>query len=414
MNTLLQLVVTGLLSGLASGQAPQQDPDRSCITCHGAEAKQALSSVHAASGIGCITCHGGNPGEVDVARAHGERLRPLSSASDAVESCGSCHSDVNQMRHLGLRTDQLSLYWTSQHGARLALENDAEVATCTSCHGSHEVLAADDPLSPVHPRRQPETCGKCHSDAQKMVGHGLASDQAAAFRESVHGRALLDQAHPAAPSCTSCHGSHGALPPRVSEVESTCGQCHATVQRFYERSPHAGTAGAQAPVACTACHGDHGTLEPSTDMFLQPVEGGCIACHSEPADPGLAVARTLDSDLRKLESTIGDADGAIAAAAERGLFLGIERGYLEEARGLLVRARTMTHAVDPDALDDVLNRGQAMVDQTMESLATKQRIFRDRKIFTAIFFAVSIAFAIALAMHASELAGRWRRAGGGP
>ncbi|MFM8774931.1 MAG: hypothetical protein ACKOFP_14155 [Actinomycetota bacterium] len=31
---------------------------------------------------------------------------------------------------------------------------------------------------------------------------------------------------------------------------------------------------------------------------------------------------------------------------------------------------------------------------------------------TAIFFAVSVAFAIALAMHASDLAGRWKRAGG--
>ena len=148
------------------------------------------------------------------------------------------------------------------------------------------------------------------------------------------------------------------------------------------------------------------------DMFLQPVEGGCIACHFEEYDRGLAVARTLDRDVRRLEATIVEADTAIAAAAERGLFLGIERGYLEEARGLLVRARTMTHALDPDALDDVLNRGQAMVDQTMESLGTKNRILRDRKIFTAIFFAVSIAFAIALAMHASELSGRWRKLGG--
>lgn len=414
MKTLLRLAVTVVLAGFAVGQAPKLEADRNCIACHGSEAKQALASVHASAGIGCITCHGGNSGEVDVARAHGDTLRALSSPSAAVESCGSCHSDANQMQRLGLRTDQLSLYWTSQHGARLALENDAEVATCISCHGSHEVLAADDPLSPVHPRRQPETCGRCHSDAAKMVEHGLPADQATAFRESVHGFALLAQSHPAAPSCTSCHGSHGALPPRVSEVESACGQCHSTVQRFYEQSPHAQLAGAKASVACTTCHGDHGTLEPSTEMFLKPVEGGCVVCHSEPTDPGLTVARTLDSDIRALQATIDSADGEIAAAAERGLFLGIERGYLEEARGLLVRARTMTHAVDPDALDDVLNRGQAMVDQTMENLATKQRIFRDRKIFTGIFFAVSIAFAIALAMHASELAGRWRRAGGGP
>jgi len=408
----LRALLLALLASLALAQGGTDAEDRACITCHGEQAKQSLASVHAGARIGCVTCHGGTPGEVEANKAHGDRLRKLSNPREAVESCGSCHSDVNQMRHFGLRTDQLSLYWTSQHGARLALENDASVATCTSCHGSHSILASDDPLSPVHPRRQPETCGKCHSDAEKMVGHGLPADQVESFRTSVHGAALLEGAHPAAPSCTSCHGSHGALPPRVSEVESTCGACHATVQRHYETSPHAAAAGAKTPVACTACHGDHDAFAPSTDMFLQPVQGSCIACHSEDHDKGLAVARTLDADVRGLEATIGAADGAIAAAAERGLFLGVERSYLEEARGLLVRARTMTHTLDPDALDDVLNRGQAMVDQTMESLATKNRIFRDRKIFTAIFFAVSVAFAIALAMHASDLAGRWKRAGG--
>jgi hypothetical protein len=402
------------LTPLASAHDRVGDADRACITCHGEQAKQALTSVHAGAGIGCITCHGGNAGEVEAEKAHGDSLRTLSSARASVESCGSCHSDVNQMSRFGLRTDQLTLYWTSQHGERLALERDETVATCTSCHGSHAVVEADDPLSPVHPRRQPETCGQCHSDAERMVAHGLPADQEESFRTSVHGAALLDKAHPAAPSCTSCHGSHGALPPRATEVETTCGQCHSVVQQYYERSPHAASAGAKVPVACAACHGDHGTLAPTTDMFLQPVEGGCIACHSEEGDRGLSVARTLDADVRTLQATIAEADGAIAAAAERGLFLGIERSYLEEARGLLVRARTMTHTLDPDALDDVLNRGQAMVDQTMESLATKHRVFRDRKIFTAIFFAVSVAFAIALTMHARELAGRWRRAGGAP
>lgn len=412
MKLALGLLVLGLVPDMSSALGDAKDEDRACITCHGEQAKQALTSLHAGAGIGCITCHGGHAGEVEADKAHGQQLRKLSSAREEVESCGSCHSDVTQMRHFGLRTDQLSLYWTSRHGARLALEDDESVASCTSCHGSHGIVKSDDPLSPVHPRRQPETCGRCHSDAEAMVQHGLPADQAASFRASVHGQTLLEKSHSAAPSCTSCHGSHGALPPRVSEVESTCGQCHSTVQRHYERSPHAAAAGAKTPVTCTTCHGDHGTFEPSTDMFLQPVEGGCIACHFEESDRGLAVARTLDRDVRRLEATIVEADTAIAAAAERGLFLGIERGYLEEARGLLVRARTMTHALDPDALDDVLNRGQAMVDQTMESLGTKNRIFRDRKIFTAIFFAVSIAFAIALAMHASELSGRWRKLGG--
>ena len=46
-------------------------------------------------------------------------------------------------------------------------------------------------------------------------------------------------------------------------------------------------------------------------MFLQPVEGGCIACHFEESDRGLAVARTLDRDVRRLDATIVEATGQV-------------------------------------------------------------------------------------------------------
>jgi hypothetical protein len=393
-------------------QSPASQPrTANCVTCHGAEALQARASVHTRAAIDCITCHGGNPGEVEVARAHGTALRSLKNPREAVDTCGTCHSDVDRLRNFGLRTDQLSLYWTSQHGAQLALKEDANVATCVSCHGSHGVLAPSDPLSPVHPQRQVETCGRCHGDEKLMAQYGLPATQPEAYRTSVHGQALLEDAHPAAPSCTDCHGSHGALPPRVGEVEQVCGQCHSVVQDYYDKSPHAKSAGATGSVQCTACHSNHGVQKPTLERFVGDAEGHCGACHTEPGDKALAVGRTLHDDVEKLGQTIHEAELAVDKAGERGLFLGIERGYLDDARGLLVRARTMTHSLDPAALDDVLNRGQGMVNKTLEDLATKNRIFRDRKIFTAIFFAVSLAFAIALAMHARELAGRRKRVG---
>ena len=48
------------LTPLASAHDRVGDADRACITCHGEQAKQALTSVHAGAGIGCITCHGGH------------------------------------------------------------------------------------------------------------------------------------------------------------------------------------------------------------------------------------------------------------------------------------------------------------------------------------------------------------------
>jgi hypothetical protein len=410
MSALATFVLVALATP-ALAQRPPAGRSESCEVCHGAEARLLRASVHAGA-IDCVTCHGGVPGQVEVAKAHGPDLRPLGDARSAVESCGGCHSDVETIRSYGLQTDQLSLYRTSRHGAKLAEDADAPVASCVTCHGSHTVLRATDPLSPVHPRRQPETCGACHADAARMSAAGLEPEVVDAFRGSVHGRELLERENRAAPTCSDCHGSHGAVPPRTGEVRQVCGQCHSVVQRFYDESPHARLAG-DDEVRCTACHDHHATPPATPDLFVGAEPGRCGQCHSGDGDPAVEVARRLRADVDGLAAAIGEVDDAIAREARRGLFLGEERGYLEEARGLHVRAKTMTHTLSTAALDDVLNRGRSMVQMTRESLATKDRVFRDRRIYTAIFFAVSIAFAIALSMYAHALAGRWKRATGG-
>jgi hypothetical protein len=257
-NIVAALVVA---SSLAWSQAAERA--NNCVTCHGLEAKLAATSVHGKAGVDCITCHGGVDHEIDVAKAH-VGMKKLDDPRDAVASCGTCHSDLDRMRTFGLRTDQLSLYWTSRHGQKLAADGDPNVATCVTCHGSHDVLHVRDPRSLVHARNQIETCGACHGDAKLMGQYGLPSDVVTQYRSSVHGRALHDDNHSAAPSCTDCHGSHGALPPRTADVEMVCGQCHTVVQNFYDSSPHATSGGAKNAIQCTACHDNHGTTRPSS------------------------------------------------------------------------------------------------------------------------------------------------------
>jgi len=397
-----------LLLALAAGPAAAQraEPASNCGVCHGKEAREFRDSIHVRGGLTCIACHGGSPDAMDPAGAHGDDLDPLRDRRTAVESCGSCHADVGRMRTFGLRTDQLSLYRTSQHGMKLAEDGDAAVATCTSCHGAHDVLSAKNPLSPVSPARQVQTCGSCHADAELMGGYGIPADTVAKYRESVHGQALIEQGSSAAPACTDCHGSHGALPPRFDDVGEVCGHCHSTVEAFFAESPHATTRGAS--VQCVSCHSNHDVRRPSAAMFEGEDEGHCGSCHS-PGDAGMLVASALHEDLDELATTIADAESAVRSAGGRGLFLGAERGYLDEARGLLVRSRTMTHSLSPEALDDILNRGHGMVGQTMEGLATKNRIFRDRKIYTGIFLGISLAFAIVLWMYGGALRARGTR-----
>lgn len=394
----------------ASAQRVHASRDDNCAVCHGRENLAFQDSIHRRGGLSCRDCHGGVAGPLDVAEAHGAELRALDDPRAAVESCGTCHSDVERMRAFGLRTDQLSLYWTSQHGQKLAADGDLEVATCTTCHGAHGVLAARSPLAPTSPLNQVETCGKCHADAARMAPHGVSSDTVGSFRSSVHGRALIEEGSSAAPTCSDCHGSHGATPPRFDSIEQVCGHCHSTVDTFFAESAHATSPTATVP--CTACHSSHDVQPPSPEMFRGDAPGHCGSCHAE-GDAGLVVANRLFDDLAALDTTIRDAAEAVRQAGGRGLFLGDERGYLTEARGLLVRARAMTHALSPEALDEVLNRGNGMVAQTLEGLATKRRIFRDRKIYTSIFLGISLAFALVLWMYGAELRNRGRRPGTG-
>jgi hypothetical protein len=312
------------------------------------------------------------------------------------------------MRLYGLRTDQLSLYATSQHGKKLAEDPQSDVATCVSCHGSHEVLAPTDTRSPIHKFNQVETCGACHGDPERMDRHGLRHDVIEKYTGSVHGKALLEQGHPAAPACTDCHGSHGAAPPRVREIETVCGQCHSVVQDYFEQGPHAPSATGTATVQCASCHGNHAVSPPSNAMFLGEGEGHCAACHDAEVGTALAVADRLHTDVTSFEASILEAEEAIRAASEHGLFLGPESGYLGDARSLLVRARSLTHTLSTEVLDDALNRGDAMVATAMENLSMKQRGLRDRKIFTGLFFGVALAFCIALLLYAREIRGRWK------
>ncbi len=68
----------------------------------------------------------------------------------SAESCGACHSEY------------LTTFRDSFHGKANDL-GFVSGATCSDCHTPHSNLAADDPLSSVHPDNLSETCGECHA-----------------------------------------------------------------------------------------------------------------------------------------------------------------------------------------------------------------------------------------------------------
>ncbi len=249
-SSLLALAAALTLSAQPSG------PDAACFACHGrkpaasAKGKQAPfvdkakfeASIHA--GNGCVSCHA----DLDAATHPGVKLAPV--------DCASCHEKPSKT------------YEASTHG-RARKAGNAGAAGCAECHGTHEIVKATAPSSPVRRENLHITCGQCHPDV------------VAEMDASVHGQAAAAGIREA-PVCTDCHSDHAieglksASPMKVSQM--VCSRCHGSsrmnakfdlpdnrVTTFFE-SYHgmAAKMGSANAANCASCHGYHLVL-PASD-----------------------------------------------------------------------------------------------------------------------------------------------------
>ena len=238
-----------------------------CLTCHSTQGDSVVASVHQA--LDCRECHGGEksyavpPQHLEqFARGRGGSAPPFDHGAsfagkprrkDLPALCGGCHADVERMNPFGLRTDQLARYKVSGHGKALYGREDERVAVCTDCHGPpHAVLAADHPQSRTHPLNVPDTCGACHEDRSLMDEYDLSAEVVVEYRQSVHGRLLLEQHDTGAPTCATCHGNHSATPPGFATVGAVCGQCHEQDADLFAGSAHGEL---EDHPGCVSCHG---------------------------------------------------------------------------------------------------------------------------------------------------------------
>lgn len=144
-----------------------------CASCHEAASQDYLNSVHAREfargNLGapvCTDCHGEHhilgPDDPEA---------PIASVNLAQQVCGDCHGSVKLAERYGWTQDRLTTFEESFHG--LALRGGAvEVVNCASCHGHHEVRAAEDAASMVHADNIAQTCGRCHEGANERFAQG--------------------------------------------------------------------------------------------------------------------------------------------------------------------------------------------------------------------------------------------------
>jgi len=276
-SALIVVMVAGLAIGATAPAAAPSADDATCLACHGqktaprksgkgpkappfVDASVFSDSVHA--GNGCASCHS----DVDLASHPGKPVGPV--------VCATCHDKPS------------ATYEASVHGkARQAGNTGA--AQCTDCHGVHNIIKANAPLSPVNRDNLGKTCGQCHPDVVEAV------------RGSIHGQAMAAGVREA-PSCIDCHSDHqieslkGANATKVSA--QVCSRCHASarmnakfdlpnnrVSTFMD-SYHgmAAKMGSTTAANCASCHGFHSILpasDPKSSVNKANLLATCQKCH---------------------------------------------------------------------------------------------------------------------------------------
>ena len=262
-----------------------------CAECH-ADAQQAYAhSLHstakpgAAQAANCQDCHGG----AHEILAAADDKSPVNHANIPA-TCGRCHGQKFLMESNGESGQPFISYQQSVHG--LAIEKGSKkAAVCTDCHGSHEILPANNAKSPIYKFNVPSTCGKCHGTVQQTID------------ESIHGQAIA-RGNGLAPVCTDCHGIHSIkahIDPNSSVSEqniarTTCARCHEGVrlsQEFgvaggrvstYLDSYHglASEGGSVVVANCASCHGVHNILpssDPRSTINKANLDATCGQCH---------------------------------------------------------------------------------------------------------------------------------------
>jgi len=359
----------------------------SCLDCHsalpdalGVTQEKFSQDIHAQKGLTCVSCHGGDPASDDPDKAMSRKAgwKGKVDRKQIPQLCGSCHSDPAYIRQFNpsLRTDQLDQYRTSVHGKRLA-SGDTKVAVCTDCHSVHDLRAPIDPRSTVNSVNVANTCAHCHSDASYMKGYAIPTDQFAKYSTSVHHEAMAVRGDLSAPTCSTCHGNHGAAPPGVDKVQNVCSNCHAFQAQMYDKSSHKKAFEAASLPGCVVCHSNHGIVHP-TDAYLGtgPV-AVCMRCHT-PGDKCDQARATLQSGLIRLDDAIKDADQVLGVAYSSGMEVSEARLGQDQARDSLTKARVTIHSFRADLVDQDIQAGMKVVAKDLQA-GNEAMIERDRR-----------------------------------
>ncbi|MDP2766121.1 MAG: NapC/NirT family cytochrome c [Candidatus Methanoperedens sp.] len=203
----------------------QYEEDISCYHCHSKQVNEFQKSVHFNKNL-CTDCHGGEKhiiGTIISVNVMSENFTGVPHRTKISDMCSKCHG-----KETGMYKE--SIHWKE-------LEKGVEIAaTCTDCHGVHDILSSINPKSLTYPGNVPLMCSGCHENQTKMQAwyDGIKTDWFDTYKKSYHYKAYLLGGKVLA-TCSDCHENHDirpAIDPKSAinqaNLPATCGKtgCH--------------------------------------------------------------------------------------------------------------------------------------------------------------------------------------------
>ena len=444
---------------------PRVDQEREYWTSHHGEALRRGDDKVAT----CVDCHG----------THGIR-RPGDASSPVyptrvAETCAKCHADPQRMApyHLPsgppLPTDQYDGWKRSVHAAAMQEKGDLSAPTCNDCHGNHGA-------TPPGVGSISFVCGQCHGREaelfrQSAKSHAFAehdellrdagADGCAACHDPPEPQASLKGVHGFG-ECTTCHGNHAVVAPRVTMLAPVagipCASCHEPVgavapvvpepqarrrnylalrDRLLAEASRRGLAGAARydwlidRARSLPTHTDVGedgarrqrpefarlfakfrlgktsvgVRDPRSGHLVRQPLRRCVDCHAaEESSKGFTSARTLAARLQQLTATIGRAERIVLAAKRGGVPTSDAAERIDAAIDAQIQMQVLVHGFDPGGAFAAKHREG--IDHAQAALAAGQRAldeleFRHRGL--AVSLAVIALVLVALALKIRQL-----------
>jgi predicted CXXCH cytochrome family protein len=212
---------------------------------------------------------------------------------------------------------------------------------------------------------------------------------------SVHAAALLKRGDTSAPTCNSCHGSHGATPPGVTDVVNVCAQCHVREAQLFRASPKKDIFDALGQAECLACHSNHRIESPSDSLIGLEKGAVCAECHDETGESA-ATIRTMRGDLDRLSAGLSSADAVLTRAERAGMLVDEGRAALRDAREHQVQTRVLVHSFAAQPFDEAARLGIGSASRAQEDGEAAIRELQVRRRGLAVATLAILAFLVTL------------------